>query len=269
MNVITKALTDLRYKIPYEILELAFKRNNITTSGFNYSNLRNSSLDGIIRSIVINPRVLVDCNIYGGVTVEILLEQCKITRMTTNQMLIEVPKELTSNREIVKVSSVVMMPYTMQSAPLLIGREGGNIASKMYHSVADESNIINSADIELIGSNLLLVGDSNVFMGYGVIRATIENDTELGNLSIAYSKHISSLVELAVKSYIYNSLKIKLDKGYVSQGHELGSVVEIVDSYSTAEEEYVDKLLKTTAIFSMSQKTVSNRLISLAVGIGY
>jgi len=100
MNAISKAMSEVYYNIPMEIINLGFNDNPAYAA---------HSIDETIMSRVIRPRVLVDCNIVGGVEMYINLMYCKIFDYSTNygnEFLIEVPKQVTNNRSIISVLSI-------------------------------------------------------------------------------------------------------------------------------------------------------------------
>ena len=69
MNIINKIIDELRYRIPSEILNIAFRDSNN-----NWRQHQPISLNEQILTKVIRPRVIVDSNIIGGQEVLINLD---------------------------------------------------------------------------------------------------------------------------------------------------------------------------------------------------
>ena len=72
MNAVSKALVDIKYNIPSEIIDLAFRER---ASRINQV----ISNDERIRSTVIQGRVIPDCSNSVGMTVNVPLDKCKVT----------------------------------------------------------------------------------------------------------------------------------------------------------------------------------------------
>ena len=96
------------------------------------------------------------------------------------------------------------------------------------------------SDLTLVSSQLYL-------------RCFLENDADFNNLRSTILQRFSEMCLLAVKAYIYNTLKIKIDQGQMVGGINVGAFREVVDSYSDAHQMYHDFLLnkwKRLAIFN-------------------
>lgn len=105
-------------------------------------------------------------------------------------------------------------------------------------------NIVQTSRLEVIGENTILVVDPMYIGGNGILKCTVENPKNLENINPRSYMAFSALVVIAAKAYIYNRLRVPLDKGYVTGGHELSVVKEIVESYSDAASIYLEEILK-------------------------
>lgn len=259
MNALSKAMSEIKFNIPLEVLQIGFVEN--------YSRVNHiTSLDERILNSVIRSRVLVDANLNGGITVRIPIEQCHYFQVRIGEWIIEVPKTLTQGKSIVSVLSMVTFGNYMGTYPL------NNIsvitaqASKMYDN-STNMNIVQTARLELIGDNTVLVEDPSVFIFNASLRCNLEYSADMGELNPRFYGTFAKMCVLAVKSYIYNHCKVKLDQGYIYGGHELGSVGEIIDSYSDAEEMYQEHLkLNFKKLAFMSNSENVNRLIKASLG---
>lgn len=237
MNAINYTLSQLRFGIPLQVLNLAFLESSSAVN-------KVLSLDEMIMSKVIRPRVLVDANVVGGVMLRVDLAECKLTAVSNREIVIDVPKTVTGGRSIMSALSLVsnfmvltQLPNIGES-PLLSA--GGN----MMNNLSTE-NIIQTARLEVIGDNVILVQEPTTSLVPGILRCMIENNTNLENINPRSFPKFYELCLLAVKSYIYNHLKIKVDQGFLYGGHELGAITEVIDSYADAEQMYKDYLATT------------------------
>lgn len=235
MNAINKALNEIKFNIPPEILNIAF----MEYAGINTNKI--ITLDEMIITKVIKPRCMVDCNLMQGIEMKIDLNQCNVYRTETYEYLIDVPKAVTQGKSILVPLELICNVmygnyYGSCSANNILST--GSLA---YNNLANAS-VIQSSKLELIGENNILVHDQSIIILNGILRARIEYDSNMSNLLPSSYINFGKLCILAVKAYIYNYLKVKLDKGYLYGGHELGVINEIIDSYSDANEQYYEFL---------------------------
>lgn len=235
MNPVTKALQELGYRIPRAVLEKTFLSNIRPFS------LMPTSLDARIREIVIEPRVMVDCNLMGGTEVHIPLGGVPRQQMDNFTFVYRVPKNLTQGRTITRALSVTygQTGYIGHTSNIPV-RESSAImdaASGMINSLLPIP-MVSTAQCQLIGENTVMVNDTVAVPADIWLRCWIENDAGFNHLQPTSYKDFSRLVELAVKSYIYNHNVITMDRAYIHAGMELGQFKAIIDSYADAEENY-------------------------------
>lgn len=268
MNPIVKALSDLKFKIPKQVLEKAF----LPTASFGGLHNRTPlSLDFHIRQEVINARVLEDCNLVGGMEVSIPIGALVPEYLPEYKVVWKIPLKLTQNRRITKVLSIVQ------------GRGGVPVRNNMYspnHNAYTDASSgllsshtsipnISNAEIDLIGENTVMAHMHIPATPLLYLRCVIENDQELNNLPGASVPKFSKLVELAVKSYIYNKLIITLDEAYLQGGQQLGSFLNIVEGFSDAEELYTEYLEETWRVVAfLSDKKSKKRHLRSVIGGG-
>jgi hypothetical protein len=270
MNPIIKAIDDLKFKIPMQVLQIAFQRDE-----WNYYN-PNLSLDEQIRLKVINPRVLFDCNMVGGQQVTIPLDGLQPIMADQYIVVYNIPPERTANRTIISVLSVGYMPY---QANFNLGMGNVSFASPLSMNsvthagqrIADSVSVlpvISNSQVEIIGHNTIAIRESRVTSLY-FLRCVVENEENLNNIMPRTMYNLSKLIELAVKSYIYNKLRVRIDQAFLQGGQELGAVKEIVDSYADSEEMYQTYLRETWARVSvMNDHAAYDRIIKLSISPG-
>ena len=255
MNPVTKALSDIKFKIPKPILQEAF----IERQGFGQFQRKTPlSLDYRIREEVIEARVLEDCNLVGGKEVTIPLHSVQAQYMEHWKTIWAVPLELTDNRRITRVYSLIYGEGGVPTHTNLYNTGGSvyeDAASGLMASHMPIPNISN-AEIALIGENTVMAHmhippSPNLYL-----RAVVEADSDLSHLNPASIPVFSKLVEYAVKSYIYNKLIIEIDEAYLRGGQQLGRFMSIIEEYADAEElyqEFFNEKWRKIALFSDDQ----------------
>jgi len=229
MDAINKALTDLYFSVPSEILQLGFNDNPLYAT---------QSLDETILTRLIRPKILVDCNLVGGIEVYISIHQCTVSDYSNNYLLeylIDVPKIITGNKSIISALGLFDVSNNITS-----GTGTGELSSELARQVSSVSSdqAIATTKLELVGENKVLVTDPVAVFLTGVLKCVVTNDVNLSNISPRSYPALSQLVVLGVKAYIYNHMIVKLGKGYIHNGHELGIVNDIIAEYSSANEDY-------------------------------
>jgi len=234
MNAITKCLSDAKFRIPNEILYLAFMERSEKINTV-------ISLDEMIMNKVIRPRVLTDCNLVGGIMTRVDISKCNVTVMANREFIVEVPKSLTANRSIVSVLGLVSNVIYHSSTAFNETPSALATGLNMVNNLSSE-NVIQTSRLELIGDNTVLVQDPTIHLINSVLRCMVENDSKLSNIKPRSYPALSKLFTLAIKSYIYNHLIVKLDQGFIQGGHELGVISNIITDYAEAEAEYQEYL---------------------------
>lgn len=264
-------MDDLKYRIPIELLRIAFKDN--------LQNWRKApvSLDEQILLKIIRPRVLIDANLVGGQTVVVSLESLSPKHIDTYTVIYEIPAELVMYRDIMSVLSIGYLP--MSSAYGSMGAGQGTVnptsmndvmsaAQRMGDSLSNIPNVSN-ATVELIGYNTVLVRDQQRVTNSYQLRCVIANDDNMNNISQRSYLSFGKLCELAVKSYIYNKLIVAIDDAYLSGGQELGSIKTIIESYSDSEQMYNDYLNEVWRPTAFMNSTIDySRFIKLQISPG-
>lgn len=256
MNAIEKSLEEIRYSIPKEVLELAFRAGD--KYGWRAAPI---SLDERITASVIRSRVLVDCNLVGGIERVIDLNRAQVRYVDGLDTLYKINKTLTDNKPIVSVLSFIagaINTVTPGVAGVGYGPTGTltSVASRIG-AAADMGYPQVEANIELVGDNLVVVKYSNYPVLPGAIRVVLANDENLENINPRSYINFSKLVILATKAYIYNKLKIELDIGAIMGGHEISSISSYVDELADSNElyhEFLTTVWSKTAVMNDSER---------------
>lgn len=257
MNPIQKAIADISFTIPREVLEIIFS-NQYRAYGY-----ATNPMDEV-RDKVIYGRVIQDCNLVGGTQVRVYLGQLTPTYTENRSLLYRVPKSLTQNRSIVSILAVEygVMTNDAQNSSSLIGPFASSQMSTPATPIMDATmglylrsvapTLIQTTNVHIRGENIIEITDTITQPVACVLRCMVENDAEMSNLKPRAILAFTKLCVLAVQAHIYNN-RIKIGQGALSGGQELSIVRDIVDSYSDANEMYNTYLSETwskVAIFS-------------------
>ncbi len=267
MLALRKAVDEIKFHIPREILEEAF-----IPKIFSMRNLP-PELDDQLLSMVIRPRVLVDMDLAGGTEAFVSLEGIPAQRLDAYLTVYNIPKDRTQGRSIVAVKSVSFLSASLISAVpgfQLFNPCTVTAAGQAGQAVFDAMNsvpVTSTAKVRLVGENSILIQDSMPPAGHGFLRCTIANEEDLGNIQFRYIPVFTKLAVLATKAYIYTNLIIKIDQAFLSGGKELGAFADIVREYADANEMYEEHLrTKWKKSAFMNDREKMNRFIRLQVG---
>lgn len=266
MNPISKALTEVMFRIPREILKVVFLEP--------YQQYRDlpSDIQERIRYLVLQQRVLVDCNLVSGVETKIDLSDLPSEVVDDGYTTVfRIPKTKTNGRSILSVFDVTYGDlYNTQSGYGVYSYTRTSPALQLANA-AMEAHIrtpyVGTARVELIGENVVMVQDSIILPQNLYLRCSLENEENLSNIHARSYLVFAKLVELAVKAYIYNSYAIKLDMGELRAGVQVGKFKEIVEGYSDAETMYQEHLNEKWAkVAFMNDPESMRRFMSLMIG---
>lgn len=246
MSIMHKALEEIRFQIPYPILEQSFI---IPTVGNSPSNIL--SLDSMILDKVITPKVIADTNIVGGQLAMIPVNQLNYSYFDNWSRVYDIPSELIDGRNVMTVLSAHYLPqgYTFSMGTggnAAYGPHGpmsdiGSAATRLGNSFSSVP-VISTASVQLVGNNTVLVRDRNYITHIYALKVILDNQQDLSNINPRFWLVFSDLCVLAVKAYIYNILILNIGQGYLSGGQELGPFKDIVDDYRESYELYRDML---------------------------
>lgn len=265
MNPIQKAIDNIKFKIPPQILQTVF------INRFYHDRLQSVNIDENILTRVIRPRVLVDCNIVGGTQMLIDLAGLELITVDRFTQVVRIPKDRTQGRSIM---SVLAVNYNHANASMLSGNSpscGVNIitqqATALLNSVVPPK-VVGTANCRLIGENVIEIRDTNRIAGYGSVRCVIANDENMSHLQPRSYFDFARLVEYAVKAYIYNEYTIEMDMGELSGGQQLGKFKDIIEGYSDANELYDTFLKEKFAKIQMmnDRESITRHIRSLVGG---
>lgn len=265
MDVISKSIADIRFKIPRQILEAVFinRLNQWRRSQYN--------VDQLILDLVVKPRVLVDCNLTGGNEVYISLAGIPVERINDYTIVYRIPKDKTQGRSILSVKNITMSDMNRSAGygATMAGGSTGNILSAGGAVMDAMSGIpaISTANVRLIGENIVMCSDAQTMPLNSYLRCVLEHDETMSHIQPRSYLYFSKLIEYAVKAYIYNEIVIDMGSAMLSGGQDLGVFKDIVDGYADSNELYETHLREViTKVQFMNDSTMMTRHIRLLVG---
>jgi len=234
MNAINKLLSEIKFQIPSDILNLAFMDTQ------NYRNTV-TSIDDQIMTDVIRKRLMVDLNLSSQETLNVPLQSCTLLYHDTVKTAYQIPKSITNGRSIVSVHNM-LSGYHMHGDSMLTNHQlsGSTILDNsigLMNSL-DNVNLRQTSRVDLIGENTVLIDMGMLDNLAANISVVVENDYNLNNINPRAYGALSHLAVLITKAYIYNTMVVKINKGQIYAGHELSIIKDIVDEYKDAEELY-------------------------------
>lgn len=248
-NVIGELINDLYRKVPNEILREAFFEELKSTR----------TLDAIIKEKIIISIVLSNCNLYAGKMKMITLyadygkhiDDSNVYTLATsgNFGIYHIPEEAREGRPI---SAILDISYPTTMALMgsypnvgITGRSVTNGMDQMLSSFTHEPAYITPTAILLDGDSGLiqLSPPGSVHIDW-MLSCLLSFDDEFSNIGLNMINPLKKLVELATKGYVYNKLIIKMNQGYIQGGLQLESIRSIIESYSDADAQFDEALLR-------------------------
>lgn len=241
MNPISKALEEIRWTLPDEILKQAFINPEILNTG------RLVNLETLIRETVLERRVFVDMDIMGGTETYIALDSpVKSEYVDPYTVVYTIPDDVTQNRPIVQAYSIHFGILGYQNAGMALSYTESPLGSevrKVLDSAIRTPPAVTSY-LNVIAHNVIMV--RFVYLPYtaAFLRCRLGNDEALSFIRSQSIPLFSKLCILAVKAYIYNKMLLPMGQGVLSGGQELGVFREKVMEWADAEEQYQEMLKK-------------------------
>ena len=251
ISVLSNALRMIYATIPIEILEAAFRSQDYKVS-----------IDQRIKEVIVNGRVLPDCNINAGKIKRIPLQSCIIEQVLpdpgfnsisspTPGTLYRVPAAARENKDITGVIDIsYLFDYTgFSDTPFGFGANGNTVASLASAMINSHThrNACLTPTPTLVDTNLILINPSNSFITDWCLVCRLGYDSEFTNIARSMVLPLTKLITTATRAYIWTSLIIRIDAGELSGGQELGKFKEIVESYKDDLDKYHEDLTKVMA----------------------
>ena len=245
-NAIKIALGRVKKQIPHAVLDIVFVQKQ--------SAPRPITLDQSIINTIVMKIVQPDCNLVGGRPTQIALKQSwhETALQDTSYInagigpysIYRVPAEARKDAPITEVTHVQYpMPYGNGES---YGRSqaGGTIcdASTALLNSHTGGGLSPTPTAELLQGDLVRLHPGGYAHIDWVLNCKVGYDENMTNLNTSAIQSFARLVVTATKQYIYNSLIIDLDRGFIEGGAEVTSIKNIVEPWVDLEEGYQEEL---------------------------
>lgn len=242
MDPIVKAIQEVKFQIPPQILSLVF-----SPTGRQFAH-HAGAIDSAIRDKIIDARVRVDCDIAGAVEVEIPLAGVRPEIINRFAMVYVVPKTILNGRRITSALALAYGQNALYGAGSQVSINSMGQAGCGYTPLLDKANaivhanapinIVQTARVSMIGENVVLIEDYMPIARDPWLRCLVSHDSEFTTIKGQTLFDFAQLVVYATKAYIYNNFYIELGSGYLHGGMELGQIKDTIDNYADANELY-------------------------------
>jgi hypothetical protein len=274
-NPIQVIFQRIHWAIPEEILQITFQHK----LGKEYY-----SIDHAIHEEIIIHKVLPECNLFAGNVKYIFLEdQYRLHTPPPQQgynayftdtiirPIYKIPPDVREYRSIVNVVKVAFPSafglYPNGMSQINSCGRGPNIQQMACDVLTSKTGQADQLPFaKLIGGDMIELS----YLTYPfqtiynlVAEVRLEYDVNFMNINNQSVIPLAELIECALKCYIYNKLIIRLDKGALEGGIELGMIKQIIDDYKSAFEEYKDKLNAFIGGATLSHERINSILKSI------
>ena len=242
-NAIAKALQDIHFYIPSELLKEAFLAENRR-----YSTMP-MDIDFFIRRNIIDSQVRSDCDLIGGKQILINCSAFARTVPDERSSIYHIPLEATQGRQIVSPHSVSYgygysiaysnyNPFFDQMMQEGCGNAGILTPAGQLYSAMSNMPIVETARVSLLTPNTILIQDQVRIPDRVYCRAVLAHDSEMSDILPASQGVFAQLCVYAVQAYIYRKLVIEVNMGRIQGGFEIGEFKNQLDRFSDSAELY-------------------------------
>lgn len=226
-NAINYLINKIKLEIPNEVLNIAFTDDTVEPLYNNYS------IDERILQMYLIPHLLTDLNLASQNTFTARLLDLELLEQGVDYRIYKIPLTLTNNNIVVSVSYITTGYGATHSAANNLQRD---IQVGMDSNT--RADVYTNSNISLIGENTFLLRNVAYTVGNEAIKITATNDAMLNNIQPKTYFSLKGLAVQGCKAFIYNTLRVKVDKGYIFNGYNLETINSIISEYSSAQEEY-------------------------------
>ena len=283
MNPITYAIERIiEFDIPRPMLLMAFNSRLVNNQRNHYT------LESQIRKLVIEARVLKDCNLQHGTMIHVPLKDCELLEWDYYTSTYRIPKSLTQGKRITCVLHVTNTNGAIMPTAMGGSSAAPSMGSGLYSATASSVNsmgaltnahmqlaasvspvqVVSNALTYLVGENTVLVKDIVVMPNTMFFRVMVENDENFNHVLPQWYTTFHELALEAVKMYMYNNLILEQDNVFIHSGGELNTFKSILEEFRESRDLYKELLQAWTKSAILMDPEGSRREYQFAVSGG-
>ena len=251
MDFIGNMVRFIKSEIPIEILDLALRDFKTWKKPVN--------LDTLIEKNILAEMVL-DMNLSSGIKINIPYDNWIVTFSSDRETVIELKSGIHPGKSILSVTEIIAgSPTSRLYSP------GITPIEKLDRSIGPQIYGIYGSDIETIGNRELYIGKPASFLTGSEIVCYLTYSKEMKEISPKYYMAFGEIAIIKAQAWIYNKLVVKLNEGELYHGHSLDIVNRIVDNWSDANKEYMEKMnvLGSKLLYMNDPRNMKNAITTL------
>lgn len=266
MNPFMKAMDEIRFQIPEQIIQSVFVAQELIGCGAAFNT------ESMIRASVIEPRVLVDLDLHTGSDVFLSLgSPVRSENVDPFSMIYHIPEEVTQNRPITQAYSIHFGILGYQHAGMAMVHSEGTMSSEIRKvlDAAMRTPPASTSYLNLIAHNTVMV--RFVYMPYAnaFMRCRLGHDEFLSTIRTPAIPAFAKLCVLAVKAFIYNKMILTIGQAFLSGGQAFGEYQSTIERWQDAEQMYQDALQEFKGMWIYVDPEAKRRYLRSLVGGGF
>jgi len=241
MELIDYVISHIRNRIPYDLLNMAFKQHSL------YQRHNTTSLEWLIKSEVIDQFVLPDLNTIGGQHTNIDLSGLTPT-VAEGAYIYRIPTSMTQGREI---SRVMAIEYGARRNNFDTGSDPLTNAANAMLASSTPFESAGISNVRLVGPNTVLVHET--LGGIAWLKCVLSYDEQFSTVDKAYWRDFANLCVMATEAIVYNRVSIQIGSGSSTGGTPNDRLLSRLDQMEDAYvryQEFIEDTFHRIAIFS-------------------
>lgn len=228
----------IKQEIPRPILEATFIRRNLNNQFFSHV-----TLESAISSVILDSMVFLDLMLLTGRETTIELAGLPHERNSDGSCIIHVPTARLAGRNLLEVYRVNF--NGISNSPNSLSSTENSELDRRVDQIIDGTNSIpvtSTSSCEIIAPNTILIREHYDVLEFINAVVNLSHDKEMSHIPPKAFHIFAELCVNKCKEYIYTQNIIRMDRGMVERGMEIGTFKSIIDEYRDSTQNYKDLL---------------------------